>query len=247
MSRPATPTAALIIPALNEEAVIGTTLRAIPPGLFHTIIVADNGSTDATARVAAEAGATVVSIPERGYGAACLAAMKRLPAEVEAVVFLQADLSEVPDEAVSLLAPIQDGRADLVIGSRTLGTAEPGSLLAHQVFGNWLATSLIRLFYGFRYTDLGPFRAIRRDSLERLQMRERRYGWTIEMQIRALQEGLRILEIPVSYKVRVAGENKVSGNLRASMAAGVKIIWTVFRLLSRRNRGVSKAENLASF
>lgn len=243
---PAKPTtAALIIPALNEEAVIGLTLQRIPANLYSSIIVADNGSTDNTAETARRHGANVVSIPERGYGAACLAAMAQLPAGVDVVVFMQADLSEAPEEAALLLAPIYDGRADMVLGSRTLGEVAPGALLPHQIFGNWLATRLIRLFYGYRYSDLGPFRAIRRDALFRLDMRDRNYGWTMEMQVRALEEGLRILEVPVSYRVRVAGENKVSGNLRASVLAGWKIISTVLRLWLRR-RTASTPESLRS-
>jgi glycosyltransferase involved in cell wall biosynthesis len=221
-------TAAVIVPALNEEAVIAQTLARIPPS-FH-IFVADNGSTDRTAEIARELGVTVVHEPERGYGAACLRAISALPAAIEFVVFLQADNSEDPDEAQILLAPIQDGRADLVIGSRTLGRAQPGSLLPHQRFGNTIATFLIRLLYGHRYTDLGPFRAIRRDALDRLGMRDRNYGWTIEMQVLALKQGLRVMEVPVSYRKRSAGENKVSGNLWASLAAGWKIVWTVLRL-----------------
>ena len=243
---PAKPTtAALIIPALNEEAVIGLTLGRIPSSLYSTILVADNGSTDRTAEVARSHGATVVSIAERGYGAACLAAMAHLPPGAGAVVFMQADLSEAPEEAAVLLAPIYEGRADLVLGSRTMGNVAEGALLPHQVFGNWLATRLIRLFYGYSYTDLGPFRAIRRDALFALDMRDRNYGWTIEMQVRALERGLRVMEVPVSYRVRVAGENKVSGNLKASLRAGVKIIWTVLRLWLRR-RTASTPESLRS-
>jgi len=235
MSQDSTTTAALIIPALNEAAVIGDTLRAIPPGMFLAVIVADNGSTDQTAAIAQACGATVVYEPERGYGAACLRAIQALPAGVQIVVFMQADLSEDPLEASLLIVPIQLGRAEMVIGSRTLGKAEPGAILPHQAFGNWLATALIRLFYGYRYTDLGPFRAIRRKSLEAMNMQERNYGWTIEMQVRAVEQRLRIEEVPVTYRVRAAGVNKVSGNLRASVAAGVKIISTVCRLwLTRR-------------
>ena len=193
------------------------------------MIVSDNGSTDATADVARRAGATVVSQPERGYGAACLAALATLPPEIEAVVFMQADASEDPAQAAELLAPLFDGRADLVLGSRVLGQAARGALLPHQRFGNWLATTLIRLLYRHRYTDLGPFRAIRVDALRRLNMRDRNYGWTVEMQIKALRQGLRVMEIPVRYGVRAAGENKVSGNLRASVQAGVKILWVVAR------------------
>jgi glycosyltransferase involved in cell wall biosynthesis len=226
--------AALIIPALNEEPVLAHTLATIPPGLFHIVIVADNGSTDGTARAAAAAGATVVTEPERGYGAACLKAMAALPPEIDAVVFMQADGSENPAEAVGLLTPIFDGRADLVLGSRVLGHAEKGALLPHQRFGNWLATTLIGWFHGHRYTDLGPFRAIRRQSLDALGMRDRNYGWTVEMQIRALRRGLRVIEIPVPYGLRAAGENKVSGNVAASVRAGAKILWTVARLLIER-------------
>jgi glycosyltransferase involved in cell wall biosynthesis len=230
-------TTALIIPALNEEAVLGQTLQRIPAALYRVVIVADNGSTDRTAEIARSHGALVTSEPERGYGATCLKALAALPAEIQTVVFMQSDLSEDPAEAKHLLAPILDGRADMVLGSRTLGHAERGALYTHQVFGNWLATSLIRVFYAYRYTDLGPYRAIRRDALERLRMQHRNYGWTIEMQVRALEEGLRIVEVPISYKIRAAGENKVSGNLRASIEAGAKIIWTVLRLWIRRRFG----------
>jgi glycosyltransferase involved in cell wall biosynthesis len=221
--------AALIIPALNEAPVIGRTLASIPPGLFSLVIVSDNGSTDDTAEVARRAGASVVSQPERGYGAACLAALATLPPEIQAVVFMQADASEDPAQAAELLAPLFDGRADLVLGSRVLGQAARGALLPHQRFGNWLATTLIRLFYGHRYTDLGPFRAIRVDALRRLAMKDRDYGWTVEMQIKALRHRLRVMEIPVRYGVRAAGENKVSGNVRASIKAGAKILWVVAR------------------
>jgi glycosyltransferase involved in cell wall biosynthesis len=221
---------ALIIPALNEEPVIGDTLRAIPSGVFAVVVVADNGSTDRTGEIARSLGAIVTREEERGYGATCLKAIAHRPAGIDAVVFMQADLSEDPKEATLLIEPIQNGRADMVLGSRVLGKVERGALLPHQVFGNWLATTLIRLLYGFRYTDLGPFRAIRRSSLECLRMRDRNYGWTMEMQVRAIQEKLRIMEVPVSYKVRAAGENKISGNLRASIQAGIRIIATVFRL-----------------
>lgn len=225
---------ALIIPALNEEAVIGSTLRSVPPGVFHVVVVADNGSADRTGAIAKDGGAVVAVEPERGYGAACLAAMAALPEDADAVVFMQADGSEDPCEAGRLLSPIREGKADMVLGSRTLGEAEPGALEPHQRFGNWLAAALIRLVYGHRYTDLGPFRAIRRDALERLKMKDRGYGWTIEMQIRALQHGLRVLEVPVSYGIRRGGEGKISSNLKASVRAGVKIIWTVFRLAFER-------------
>ena len=225
--------AALIIPALDEEPAIGQTLDRVPRDLYREIIVADNGSRDRTAEIARAHGATVVSEPERGYGAACLRAISALPGNVEAVVFMDADASDDPSEAVLLLEPIYEGRADLVIGSRTLGRAEKGALEPHQVLGNRLATGIIRAFYGHRYTDLGPFRAIRAEALQRLAMRDRNYGWTIEMQIKALRHKLRIVEVPVSYRRRV-GVSKISGNWRASFAAGAKIIWTAFRLMSAR-------------
>ena len=221
---------ALIVPAYNEEPVVGIMLRRIPPGLFDLIIVSDNGSTDGTAEAAAAAGATVVRQPERGYGAACLAAIAALPADIGIVVFLQADASEDAAEAALLIAPIADGRADLVIGSRTMGGADPDSLAPHQRFGNWLATFLIRIIWRHEYSDLGPFRAIGVDALRRLRMADRNYGWTVEMQIKALQLGLRVLEVPVSYHARVAGTNKVSGDLRASLRAGWVILSTVVRL-----------------
>jgi glycosyltransferase involved in cell wall biosynthesis len=224
---------ALIVPALNEEAVIGELIDAVPRSLYSTIIVADNGSTDHTAEIAASRGATIVSEPDRGYGAACLRALRALPPGIDILVFMQADLSEDPADAAKLIAPINAGRADLVIGSRVLGEIEPGALLPHQRFGNWLATTLIRLLYAHRYTDLGPFRAISRSALQRLDMHERAYGWTVEMQVRAVQLGLRILEVPVNYRRRLAGENKVSGNLTASVRAGARIIWTILRLWRR--------------
>lgn len=226
--------AALIVPALNEAECLPLLFDAIPADLFRWIIVADNGSTDGTAAVAKARGAMVVTEPERGYGAASLAAIAALPAEAEIVVWMQADLSEDPSEARALLAPIRAGKADLVIGSRALGEAAKGALLPHQKFGNDLACFLMRLFWGGRYSDLGPFRAIRRDALERMKMRDRNYGWTIEMQIKALRLGLRVVEVPVRYGVRVAGENKVSGNLRASARAGWIILRTVFRFAITR-------------
>ena len=225
--------AALIIPALDEEPVIGLTLSRVPRDLYSAIIVADNGSRDRTAEVARAAGAIVVTEPERGYGAACLRAMAALPDGIEAVVFMDADSSDDPEEARLLLDLLYEGRADFVLGSRTLGRAEEGSLQPHQRFGNRLATFLIRLLYGHRYTDLGPFRAIRADALRRLDMRDRNYGWTIEMQIKALRHGLRVIEKPVSYRKRI-GVSKVSGNLGASVRAGIKILWTVFRLAITR-------------
>jgi glycosyltransferase involved in cell wall biosynthesis len=225
--------AALIIPALDEEPAIGHTLDRVPRELYREIIVADNGSRDRTAEVARGHGATVVSEPERGYGAACLRAMAALPDGIDAVVFMDADASDDPAEAALLLEPIYTGRADLVIGSRTLGRAEQGALEPHQILGNRLATWMIRVWFGHRYTDLGPFRAIRADALRNLGMRDRNYGWTIEMQIKALRRKLRVIEVPVSYRRRI-GVSKISGNWRASIRAGIKITWTFLRLAISR-------------
>jgi len=224
--------AALIIPALNEEASLPRLLRTLPPSLFQLVVVADNGSTDNTREVARRGGALVVTQRERGYGAACLAAIDALPPEIDTLVFLQADCSEDPSEAHQLLLPIAQNRADLVIGSRTQGKAEEGALEPHQIFGNKLATTLVHWIWGYRYSDLGPFRAIRRDALVKLRMRDRNFGWTIEMQVKALQMGLRVQEIPVSYFRRI-GESKISGNLSASLQAGWKILSTIVRLRVR--------------
>ena len=222
--------AVLIIPALNEEDSIGRVLDEIPPGLFAEVIVSDNGSADRTAEVAAQHGARVVQESRRGYGNACLRAMANLPAGTEIVAFMDADGSDVPGEARSLLEPIASGQADLVLGSRVLGASEAGSLTPHQRCGNALATWLIHLLHGHRYTDLGPFRAIRAASLVELGMNDPNYGWTAEMQIRAPRKGLRVVEIPVSYRRRRQGKSKVSGNVLGSVKAGVKILWTVGRL-----------------
>lgn len=213
--------------------MIGATLASIPPGLFEKIIVADNGSVDRTAEIARAAGATVTIERERGYGATCLRALHEVSPGPQAIVFMQADSSEDSSEARALLLPLYEGRADFTIGSRTLGVAEPGALLAHQRFGNQLLLLLIRMLFRYRFTDLGPFRAIRADALHSLNMRDRNYGWTLEMQVKAVGQGLRILEIPVSYRVRAAGVNKVSGNWWVSVKAGLKMIALLVRLRIR--------------
>jgi glycosyltransferase involved in cell wall biosynthesis len=223
---------ALIVPALNEERSIGAVVRSLPLGLYSQVVVVDNGSTDRTAEVARAAGAQVVSEPRRGYGSACLRGIAALDPAADVVVFMDGDASDLPGEAVLLVDPILRDRADLVLGSRALGRAESGSLAPHQRFGNQLATFLIRVLYGHRYTDLGPFRAIRAASLRTLGMRDPGYGWTIEMQIRALRRGLRVTEVPVTYRRRI-GTSKISGNLRASLAAGCKILWTIAHLSLR--------------
>jgi glycosyltransferase involved in cell wall biosynthesis len=224
----------LVIPAYNEEVVIGQTLARLPAGVFGRVIVAANGCTDRTAEVARAAGAEVVQTAERGYGAACLCALEALPDAADIVIFLQADGSEDASQARELAGPIERNEANLVIGSRTLGQAEAGALLPHQRFGNWLASFCIGLFWGRRFTDLGPFRAIRVGDLKALGMRDRNYGWTVEMQIRALQRGLRVVEIPVRYGLRQAGEPKIAGRLGPSLRAGQVILGTVFRLALQR-------------
>ncbi len=232
--------AGVIIPALDEEESLPLVLRAIPrcplPGVeVVEVVVVDNGSTDGTAAAARERGATVVREERRGYGAACLRGLAALHDGIEAVVFLDADFSDHPEEMGLLLEPILKGEADLVIGSRTLGAREPGALPPQARLGNRLAVSLIRLIWGVRYTDLGPFRAIRRDALPKLRMTDRDYGWTIEMQIRAAEEGLRIAERPVSYRRRV-GKSKISGTVSGAARAGAKILLTIVRFSLRRLR-----------
>ena len=223
------PRIALVIPALNEEQAIAQVLDGLPPGLFARVVVVDNGSTDATAAVARSHGADVVPEPRRGYGQACLAGLAALGCDPDIIVFMDADGSDVSAEAESLLGPIRRGEADLVIGSRALGNAEPGSLTWPQRWGNRLSVALIRLLFGHRYTDLGPFRAIRRQSLEVLGMQDTNFGWTVEMQVKALQRGLRAQEVRVSYRRRL-GHSKISGTVSGVLRAGTKIIWTILKL-----------------
>ncbi len=220
---------AAVLPALNEEQALAQVLKELPRSLFASVIVADNGSTDRTAEVAHAGGAQVVSEPRRGYGRACLAALAALPAKIEIVVFLDADASDDPSEAVRLVEPILRGETDLVIGSRTRGHAQPGSLFPTQRLGNCLAVVLIWILFGHRYTDLGPFRAIRRSSLKQLAMSDPNFGWTAEMQVKALQHGLRVEEVPVSYRRRI-GRSKISGTVRGATLAALKIAWTILRL-----------------
>ena len=227
-----------MIPALDEERAIAGMLDGLDRSLVDEILVGDNGSRDRTAEVARAHGATVVSVPERGYGAACLGALARLSPEAQIVAFMDADGSDDPAQLAQLLGPILLDQADLVIGSRTLGRAERGALTPPQRFGNWLATRLMRLLYGRRYTDLGPFRAIRRSTLDLIGMRDRRFGWTVEMQVRALQVGARVQELPVAYRKRI-GKSKVSGTLSGALEAGWGILSTIVRLWARP-KNVSK-------
>ncbi|MEO1723609.1 MAG: glycosyltransferase family 2 protein [Pseudomonadota bacterium] len=223
----------VIIPALNEEASIARVIDLIP-NWVDRVIVADNGSTDSTARLAEDAGAEIVAAPRRGYGSACLAGIDAAgPTDV--MVFLDGDLADDPTGMSALVEPIVDGRAELVIGSRTLGIAETGALTFAQRFGNRLACTLLRIIWGARFTDLGPFRAIECAALRRLAMQDPDYGWTVEMQIKAARHGLVCLEVPVPYRRRV-GRSKISGTIRGTLAAGAKILWIIAKHSTSRRQ-----------
>ena len=224
----------VIIPAYNESASIGKVIGDIPRELVRDILVCNNNSTDATASVAAASGAIVIDQPLRGYGNACLAGMayiKERPVDMQPdiIVFIDGDYSDYPQEMKALLSPIREGK-DMVIGSRVKGNPDRGSLTIPQRFGNWLATRLIHMMYGFRFSDLGPFRAIRWQKLLSLDMQDKNYGWTVEMQVKALQHHLACAEVPVSYRKRI-GTSKVSGTVKGSILAGYKILWTIFKSL----------------
>ena len=224
---------AIVIPAFNEAEclplLLAETRQALAPGDIGEIIVADNGSTDATAEVARAAGARVVSEPRRGYGFACAAGVWAAQSlSAEAIVFLDADRSFDPAEMPRLIEPLRSSAADLVLGSRFL-SGEQGVMLPHQRFGNWLTARLMRRLYGLSLTDLGPYRAIRAGLLAQLDMREMTYGWPTEMIVKAARRRARILETPVSYRPRHAGKSKVSGTVRGSLLAGYFILWTTLR------------------
>ena len=222
----------VIIPAYNEENSIPKVIAEIPSFVRH-IVVANNNSTDSTGKVAELAGAKVVFEGQKGYGKACLTAMdwiKKQEVQPDIVVFLDGDYSDYPSEMTDLIQPILQKKADMVIGSRALGQRESGSMTFPQVFGNWLATFLMKNLQGAKFTDLGPFRAIVWKDLLALNMVDENYGWTIEMQIKAHQAGLRYTEIPVNYRKRI-GVSKVSGTVKGVFGAGYKIIFTIFKYL----------------
>lgn len=235
------PRLVVIIPAYNEEDALPFVLAAIPKDWVRQVLVCNNGSTDRTAEVAKLMGATVVDAPKRGYGSACLAGMGYLqqlpPSErPEIVVFLDGDYSDYPDDLPEVAGPILNGEKDLVIGSRMLGGAEVDAMTPPQRFGNWLAPLLIHILYGYKFTDLGPFRAIRWERLLELDMRDPNYGWTVEMQVKAVQRQLRCAEVPVRYRKRAAGKSKVSGTVKGVLLAGWKIISLLFILYFRHTR-----------
>ena len=225
-----TPAVDVVIPAFNEEASLPLVLGAIPRPPVRRVVVADNNSSDGTAEVARSGGAVVVHEPRAGYGAACLRALEHLRSNdpPDIVVFLDGDYSDYPEELPDLIAPIVAGEAEFVIGSRVLGSRQAGALLPQARMGNMVACALIRLLYRHRYTDLGPFRAARWSSFERLGMRDRDFGWTAELQVKALRLGMSVAEVPVSYRKRV-GVSKITGTLKGTVMAGYKILLTVLR------------------
>lgn len=221
----------VIIPAFNEEDSIGKVIRDIPD-IVRRVIVCNNGSKDQTKEIAQDAGAIVVDEPISGYGRACLAGMKLIaqggnPPDI--VVFMDGDYSDYPEQLLDIVAPIIQG-FDMVIGSRALGELQKGSMTTPQIFGNWLATNLIRLFYKYEFTDLGPFRGIRYNKLLQLNMQDKDFGWTVEMQVKAAKEGFKCTEVPVDYRKRI-GVSKVSGTIKGTILAGHKILWTIFKLI----------------
>jgi glycosyltransferase involved in cell wall biosynthesis len=218
----------VVIPALNEAESIGSVVKSMPWDTISECIVVDNGSTDGTAEIAAAAGARLVN-SSRGFGAAMYAGSLAALETSEILVFLDGDGADVISELPKLLGPVEREEVDFAIGSRIRGKREPGSMLASQVFAGHLIGWLVRIFYGFYYTDMGAFRVIRRSALEQMKMTEMTYGWNLEMQIKAVQMKLRILEVPVAYRCRIGGKSKVSGNLSASMKAAIRIFGVLVR------------------
>ena len=241
MNPAAPPIIGVIMPTRNEAAALPKVLGAILPKVAEVIVV-DTASTDGTPEIAAGMGARVVSEPRRGYGRACLAGIAALSPAVDTVLFMDADASDRPEDLPRLLAPLIEEGVDLVIGARSLNV-EPGALTPQQRFGNALACQLIRLIWGIGYTDLGPFRVIRRAALDRLQMRDETWGWTVEMQVRAARLGLRVREVPVGYRRRI-GHSKISGTLMGTIKAGWKILWVIaVEALARPTRQTIQANS----
>ena len=224
------PYISVIIAALNEEATIGNVIDSVPKDLVDEIVVVDNGSKDRTAELAIAAGARVVKEPVPGYGRAFRAGLRSISPECEIVVFLDGDGSDCPEMMDRLVTPIIKGRADFVIGSRMQGHRESGSMNFHQVIAGYMIGFILRILYGVRSTDMGPFRAIRRDTLDRLRLREETYGWPLEMQMRAAQARVRTMEVPVDYRRRAGGHSKIAGTVRGSVLAATRILVTLARL-----------------
>ncbi|MFM9837614.1 MAG: glycosyltransferase family 2 protein [Cyclobacteriaceae bacterium] len=223
----------VVIPAFNEENGVGQVIQEIPKDMVQEIVVVNNASTDNTEKIAQENGALVLREPTPGYGRACLKGinyLKNAKTRPDVVVFLDADHSDYPEEMAQLIQPILENKADLVIGSRALGNKEQGSMTPQQIFGNWLATRLLRILYNVKFTDLGPFRAIRFDKLIALDMQDKTYGWTVEMQLKAAKMGFRCMEVPVKYRKRI-GFSKISGTVKGTVMAGYKILFTIFKYL----------------
>jgi len=223
----------VIIPALNEEKSIPKVLADIDRSIVRHVIVVDNGSVDLTAKVASEAGAVVLSQPEKGYGAACLKGaewISSLDVQPHIIAYIDGDYSDYPEQLSLIINPIISGNADLVIGSRALGKRIKGSMMPQQIFGNWLATRMIKLFYGVKFTDLGPFRAISKKAYDEIGMKDRTYGWTVEMQVKAVKAKLKCVEVAVDYRPRI-GKSKVAGTFKGTVLAGYKIIITIFKYL----------------
>lgn len=212
---------------------MGLVVDEIPRNWVSEVIVVDNGSFDDTFQTAEKHGATALREPRKGYGQACLKGMEHIAlsqTQPDIVVFIDGDHSDYPEQLPELVGPIIRGEADMVIGSRALGIKEKGSMTPQQIFGNWLATTLIRWFYGVKYSDLGPFRAIKYESLLALQMQDTNYGWTVEMQLKAAKQKMKVLDVPVNYRQRI-GVSKVSGTVKGTIMAGYKIIFTIFKYL----------------
>lgn len=234
MSEPG-PFVSVIIAALNEEAAIANVVNSVPRDIAGEIVVVDNGSRDRTAEVAAAAGARVVKESVAGYGRAFRAGLRAISTRCEIVVFLDGDGSDFPEMMDRLVAPIREGKSDFVIGSRTRGRREPGSMNFHQVIAGYAIGFMLRVLYGVRSTDMGPFRAIRRDTLEKLNLREETYGWPLEMQMRAARARVRTIEVPVDYRRRAGGHSKIAGTVRGSVRAATRILVTLARIAIQRN------------
>jgi glycosyltransferase involved in cell wall biosynthesis len=229
------PFISVIIAALNEEESIANVINAVPKDLADEIVVVDNGSTDRTAESAKVAGARVVSEPIPGYGRAFRAGLSSISPRCKIVVCLDGDGSDCPELMDRLVRPIIENKSDFVVGSRTRGNREPGSLIIHQVVAGYMIGLLLRLLYGVHSTDMGPFRAIRRDTLEKLNLREETYGWPLEMQMRAARARVRTMEVPVDYRRRAGGHSKIAGTVRGSVLASTRILVTLARIAIQRN------------